>query len=106
MDKLLTNFSNMWTNWNDFSGKTKVEPFWWAVLANFLVTLVLSLIANIIPVVNFVSYLYGLIVLVPMIAMGMRRLRDANYTPLLILLILVPIIGWIALIILWVQPSR
>ncbi|HEY7884960.1 MAG TPA: DUF805 domain-containing protein, partial [Cellvibrionaceae bacterium] len=50
--------------------------------------------------------LYGLALLIPTLAAGARRLRDAGFTPWLLLIGLIPVIGWIALIVLLAQPTK
>ena len=89
----------------EFSGRAGRPEFWWFVLANFLVSLVGALVAGVIHV-PALSTLYSLAVLLPSLAVGARRLRDAGFSPWLLLLGLIPLIGWIALIILYIMPSK
>jgi uncharacterized membrane protein YhaH (DUF805 family) len=40
------------------------------------------------------------------IACGTRRLRDAGFNPMLITLVIVPVIGFLALLPMWAAPTR
>ena len=72
-------FSNYFT----FSGRaTRAENWWWALFATLL------------GVIPFAS----LVTLIPSLALGARRLHDINRTGWWLLLWLVPVIGWIVLI--------
>lgn len=83
----------------EFNGRAGRPEFWWFVLANFLISMVLGF------VLPSLSMLYGLAVLVPSIAVGVRRLRDAGFNPWLELLILVPVAN-LALLVVWAMPSK
>lgn len=101
----------------DFSSRTSRALFWYWVLANFLVVIVLSLIDAFVvnPALGItgeaantsraVTWLYSLIILVPATAIAVRRLRDAGHSPWLILLALIPFLNLI-LIYFYVQPSK
>jgi ribosomal protein L40E len=52
-----------------------------------------------------VGWLFYLAVLIPSIALGVRRLHDTNRGGLLFLLILIPLAGIIILIVFWVQEG-
>ena len=55
---------------------------------------------------NMVTIIYTLALLLPGLGIAARRLRDGGFTPWLLLLGLIPVIGWIALIILYIMPSK
>ena len=54
----------------------------------------------------FITTLYALAVLIPGLAVSARRLHDTNRSGWWILTGLVPILGWIALLIFYVEDSR
>ena len=93
-------YTNFWKNYVNFEGKTQRKDFWLTVLVNFIISSVLSVIFA--PIAG----LFGLACLIPGLAMGVRRLRDGGFSPLLILLLLVPFIGWLALLVLYCMPSK
>jgi uncharacterized membrane protein YhaH (DUF805 family) len=88
-----------------FDGRAHREEFWTFVLVNFLVTLGLSLIGGMIHL-RILSTLYSLAVLVPSLALGARRLHDTGKSGWLQLIGLIPLVGWIVLIILFAQPGQ
>jgi uncharacterized membrane protein YhaH (DUF805 family) len=50
--------------------------------------------------------LWGIAILVPTLAVGVRRLRDAGYQWGWMFFLLVPFAGIVLLIILWAQPTK
>ncbi len=113
LELIKVNYIAMLKEWSDFQGKTKLHPFWYAVLGHFIVALLLSIVSMIfsnVPVLGFVFgfivWLYGLVIIVPAIAMAIRRMRDIDKNPLLLLLGLIPLVGWIILVIYFIQPSK
>ncbi|ROQ37004.1 uncharacterized membrane protein YhaH (DUF805 family) [Frondihabitans sp. PhB188] len=99
-----------------FSGRASRSEFWWWILANFVVTLILSSIWGAshpmdmtTTTFNFTTFaqqssdplsgVWGLITLVPNLAISWRRLHDTNRSGLWILINLIPIVGWIIYIV-------
>jgi uncharacterized membrane protein YhaH (DUF805 family) len=78
----------------DFKGRDNRPQYWYFFLFNFLVSLILSLIAE-----ELVS-IYFLAIFVPSLAISIRRLHDIGKSGWWILISLIPIIGTIWLIIL------
>ncbi len=89
----------------DFSGRTSRKDFWLTWLCLFLLTIVIGAITLVLPVLGFVTWIWSLIILIPSLAMGARRLRDAGFSPWLLLLLLIGI-GALILIILWIFPKK
>lgn len=63
-----------------FNGRARRSEYWWFCLLNFILGLI--------PVLNWI---WGLVVLIPSIAVGVRRLHDTNRSGWWMLLALVPI---------------
>ena len=84
----------------DFAGLATRSEFWWFALFCLIVNAVL----------NEASWRLGgivsLLLLIPQLAAGARRLRDTGRSPWLLLLWLVPFVGWIILLVLLAQPGR
>ena len=74
----------------DFKGKSDRTSFWAFTLISFVVAIILGMISSVI------LGIYNLVVLVAGIMLAIRRGRDAG-NPLLALLIIIPILGWIVL---------
>ena len=91
-------YLDMWKNYANFSGRTSVRGYWMAFLFNFIA----SLIASFIPVVSFI---YPLAVLIPGLAIAVRRLRDTGKRWTWLFISLVPLAGAIILIIMLCKPS-
>lgn len=89
----------------DFSGRTSRKDFWLTWLCLILLGIVIGVVTMILPVLLFISWVYGLIILIPSLAIGARRLRDAGFSPLWLLLLLTGI-GGLILIILWIFPKK
>ena len=55
---------------------------------------------------DVLGWLWFLAIIVPYLAVGVRRLRDAGFDWPLIFVSLVPLIGTVVMIVLWTQPSK
>jgi len=90
-----------------FSGRARRMEYWMFVLINFIIALVLAGIEYLLGISNNVlSILYDLAVLIPSLAVAVRRLHDTNRSGWWILINLIPIIGWIIFIVFAVQDSQ
>ena len=90
----------------EFNGRARRTEFWMFVLFNFIIAVVLNLIARMIGFLSFLSILYGLAVLCPSIAVGARRLHDTNRSGWLQLIGLIPVVGAIVLIVFCAQEGE
>jgi uncharacterized membrane protein YhaH (DUF805 family) len=91
------------TKYADFSGRAARPEFWWFILAQVVVGLVI----NIVPFIGQVlGLLFSLAMIVPSLAAGARRLHDIGKTGWLQLIALIPLVGWILLIYWYVQPGN
>ncbi len=99
-------------NYVTFSGRAQRAEYWFFVLFNLLITFGLGMIDGVIgtfdPVSGsgLLSSLYTLAVLLPGLAVSVRRLHDTGRSGWWILIALVPILGFIVLIIFFVQDSE
>jgi uncharacterized membrane protein YhaH (DUF805 family) len=85
-----------------FSGRAARPEYWWFVLINLIIAIAINLVAGIIfgrSSGQVVSDLYSLAVLLPSLGVGIRRLHDTNRTGWWLLIGIIPIIGWIALLV-------
>lgn len=82
-----------------FTGRSRRAEFWWFVLFNLIISMVLSFVWELL------STLYGLAVLLPAIGVGIRRLHDTGKTGWWLLLNFIPLIGTIVLIVFFAQDS-
>ena len=95
----------------EFTGRAGRAEFWWWMLFYVLVASALGLF-NVIPLGEnaslgwLLSSLWGIAVLLPTLAVSVRRLRDAGYGWGHIFWLLVPIGGLVVLVIFWAQPTK
>ena len=98
-DSVKTVFSKYAT----FTGRATRSEYWYFVLFNAIATIVLSTV-DLALGMNLLSGVYSLAVLIPGIAVGVRRLHDMGKAGTMLLLCFVPIVGLI--VIYWMcQPS-
>jgi uncharacterized membrane protein YhaH (DUF805 family) len=89
-----------------FSGRARRKEYWMFVLFNLIISIAINLITASIGALSFLSPLYGLAVLTPGIAVGVRRLHDTNRSGWWWLLLFIPVVGAIVLIIFFAQDSQ
>ena len=85
-----------------FKGRATRSEFWYFALFNFIVSIVIGIISKIIgdSKNNILGNIYSLAVFIPSLAVGMRRMHDIGKSGWIILINLIPIIGWIWFIVL------
>ncbi len=88
----------------DFSGRAGRPEYWWFFLFNVLVSVVMEIINAIIGT-QILGIIVSLALLLPSIAVGVRRLHDTNRSGWWILIGLIPLVGWIVLIIFFVTKG-
>jgi uncharacterized membrane protein YhaH (DUF805 family) len=96
----------------DFSGRARRKEYWFFVLFNIIISIVLTICDVVIGTYNgasgigILSGIYALAVLLPGIAVTIRRLHDTGRSGWWILIILVPFVGWIVLLIFMLLDSH
>ena len=91
-------------NYAEFSGRARRKEYWFFFLFNFIIAIVLSAIDAALGL-GFLYMLYALAVLIPGIAVTIRRLHDGDRSGWWILIGLVPLIGFIVLLVFMVLPG-
>ncbi len=86
-----------------FSGRARRREYWFFVLFYVLISIGLAIIDAVaglrIGEVGLLQGLYGLAVLIPGLAVAVRRLHDTGRTGWWLLIILIPLIGAIVLLV-------
>jgi len=100
----MNEYLNMWKNYVNFSDRTTVRGYWMAFLFNFIASLIVGLVAGLLRV-ELLTNLYSLAILLPSLAICVRRLRDSGKAWGWIFISLVPLVGWIILIVLLCKAS-
>jgi len=83
-----------------FDGIASRSEFWWFFLFLLLAGMALGLVSDVLAGV------FNLATLLPSLAVGTRRLHDTDRSGWFQLLWLVPVVGWIILIVLYAQDGK
>jgi uncharacterized membrane protein YhaH (DUF805 family) len=94
-----------------FSGRARRREYWMFFLFNILIAIALGIIEGAFSFDSEDSRstfgtLYGLAILIPSLAVGVRRLHDTARSGWWMLICLIPIIGAIVLLVFMVQDSQ
>ena len=89
----------------EFEGRSRRSEYWYFTLFNVLVGLVTGLVDSMFGTSIF-GAIASLALLIPGIAVGVRRLHDVGKSGWNLLFILLPIIGWIILLVWYVRDSE
>jgi len=92
--------STCFSKYAAFDGRASRSEYWWWFLFVFLASLAAGMVSQ------TLSGLFSLAVLLPGLAVGARRLHDTDRSAWFLLLGLIPIIGWIVLIVWLVQEGQ
>lgn len=83
-----------------FDGRATRSEYWWFFLFTFLVSAATGIVSE------MLSGLFTLAVLLPSLAVGVRRLHDIDKSGWFLLVWFIPIIGWIVMIVWAVQEGK
>ncbi|MBA8991731.1 uncharacterized membrane protein YhaH (DUF805 family) [Curtobacterium pusillum] len=123
-------FVRFWKKYVRFDGRASRSEYWWWYLWSAIIGVVFLIISGILtaatgttttttsstyvgfsttstnPVAGVPIWIYGLAIIIPTLALIVRRLHDANLSGLLALLLLIPFFGAIAVFIMMFLPSN
>ena len=95
-----------------FDGRARRKEYWMFSLFNFIVCIVLNILAQVLAnisaigvIFGFLPLIYSLAILLPGIGLSIRRLHDTNRSGWWLLISLVPLVGIIVLIVFAVQEG-
>lgn len=95
-----------------FSGRARRKEYWFFVLFNIIISIVLAVIDGVTGSfspeagMGLLGGIYTLAVLIPGIAVSVRRLHDTERSGWWLLIALVPLIGAIVLLVFMAQDSK
>ena len=87
-----------------FSGRARRQEYWMFTLVNLVIVVVISIIGELIGLAPLVN-IYILATFLPALGVLIRRLHDTNRSAWWIFITLVPLIGFIAMIVFLVKDS-
>ena len=85
----------------DFEGRTARKAFWMFILISTVISFGLSIVESVMGMNAVISSIFSLIIFVPSIAIGARRLHDVGKSGWWQLIAIVPLVGIILLIVWW-----
>ncbi len=94
-------------NYCNFSGRASRSEFWWFSLFTFILAAIIGIVFcwNE-DVLNIVTGLVNLALLLPSLGLAVRRLHDIDKSGWWIFISLIPVIGWILLIVWYCKDSQ
>jgi uncharacterized membrane protein YhaH (DUF805 family) len=104
MNFLLDNFTSVIKNSLEFSGRANRSEYWWFIVVNVAIALGLQMIDFVIGI-PVLSIVFMLAMLLPAVAVSIRRLHDSERSGWWMLVGLVPILGAFAVFALMVIPG-
>jgi uncharacterized membrane protein YhaH (DUF805 family) len=104
-NKLISAFSSAWQRSFDYTGRSDRGAYWWFVLANVIISVVLLIASNISTFFGWIYSIWTVATIVPSLSLTVRRLRDAGKHWAWMFIQLIPLVGFIWIIYLLVQPT-
>ena len=95
-----------------FSGRARRKEYWYFSLFNLLISIVLAVIDGMTGTliaeanIGLLGGIYALAILIPFLAVSVRRLHDTDRSGWWLLIALIPLIGAIVIIVFWAQDSQ
>jgi uncharacterized membrane protein YhaH (DUF805 family) len=104
-------YLDAWKNYANFQGRARRKAYWMFVLFNLIALVILRFIEGAVGLSGQNGYgiltgLYTLAIILPLIALAVRRLHDTGRSGWWLLIGLVPLIGPIVLIVFYVTDSQ
>ena len=125
---MINAYKNFFKGYAEFTGRSTRPDYWWVWLGNFILsipfwviyiyTVFLSAVMDsvsdsaseatfmVLGLVIIIYAIFYLAILVPTLALSVRRLRDAGFHWAFIFLRFAPMVGGIALLILLAMPTK
>lgn len=96
---------SFFSRYTDFKGRSSRSEYWWPQLAFFLVGIIIGVLTAVVgeTVGNILLGIFYLVILIPGIAISIRRLHDLDKSGWWLLIALIPLIGALVLFFFFVQ---
>jgi uncharacterized membrane protein YhaH (DUF805 family) len=98
-------------SFTDFQGRARRKEYWMFVLFNIIISIILTSIDMLLGFNMEAGYgvltgLYSLFIIIPSLAVAVRRLHDTGRSGWWLLIGLIPLVGFIVLIVFFVLDSQ
>jgi uncharacterized membrane protein YhaH (DUF805 family) len=90
-------YADVLRKYADFSGRARRQEYWMFTLVNIIIMFVAFLVANMIHI-PWLGFLYWVAVIIPSLAVGVRRLHDTGRSGWWLLIAFVPVVGGLILL--------
>ncbi|WP_300500562.1 DUF805 domain-containing protein [Marinobacter sp.] len=101
----MEHFTAAFSNFANFSGRATRTQFWMFFLIYMVITVVLAVIETALGM-PVLTPIFGLVLLIPSLSYGARRLHDIGRSGWWQLLMLIPVIGLIILLVMFALHSK
>lgn len=98
---MVENYVSGWKKMLDFSGKASRTEFWTFTIVNWVLNALLSGLLG-----GPVGLVISVLLFIANLAIGTRRFHDIKKSGWNWLWVLLPLFGWIVLLVLWLTPSK
>ena len=116
---MINAYKNFFKGYLDFTGRSTRSEYWWIWLTNMILLVpfysaYFKVLANprneaalvALGGIAIIYMIFGLALILPMLALTVRRLRDAGFHWALIFVIFIPMVGPLALLALLAMPTK
>ena len=116
---MINAYKNFFKGYVDFTGRSKRSEYWWIWLTNMILLVpfysaYFKALANprnetalmALGGIAIIYMIFGLALMLPMLALTVRRIRDAGFHWALIFVIFIPMVGPLALLALLAMPTK
>ena len=116
---MINAYKNFFKGYVDFTGRSTRSEYWWIWLTNMILLVpfysaYFKVLANprneaalmALGGIAIIYMIFGLALILPMLALTVRRLRDAGFHWALIFIIFIPMVGPLALLALLAMPTK
>ena len=103
-------YKKFWKNYVNFKGRSTRSDYWYALLAHFIISFALGFVGGflgsaVLAITTVLMLVYSLAMMIPALAICVRRLHDTGKSGWFLLLSFIPLIGGFILLIFYCLPS-
>lgn len=105
---MLQAYKKFFSGYFDFKGRTTRSDFVWVYICNLIISIFLNVLHSNVntSIILVISVVWGLLILIPSLAMAVRRLRDAGLHWAVIFVNLIPLIGSIVFFVIALKATE